>query len=161
MGEWLERMLAAVADGDARLSTRLGGHHEQTTARLWRGQVLVDWEPDPTAGGCLVRPDRLRRLAALHAAVTATDSELRMRASGRIVQALSPEHGELVAHLGGPARVELRLALRRSPHGYRGTETYVLLETGRATPLLELTADVRPRPAAAPPGSPRKTPATR
>jgi hypothetical protein len=70
----VERCLAAVEsallDADATLSTDLGGHRESTTARLWRGQVLVDWEPDARAGDCLLRPELLRRLIALGARVS-------------------------------------------------------------------------------------------
>ena len=49
---WLASVERALADGDATLSTELGDHRETTNARLWRGQVLVDWEPDSQAGGC-------------------------------------------------------------------------------------------------------------
>jgi hypothetical protein len=159
--EWLAWMAAVLANGDAVLTTHLGRQREQTSARLWRGQVLVDWEPDETAGGCLVRPAHLRRLLVLHAKLEATHAELRLRASGQVLQALSPEHRELVAQLGGAERVELRLELRRQASGYRGTETYVLRGAGRATPLLQLEAEVRQRTAEAGPGSPRSTPATR
>ena len=166
---WLERMAAALADGDAELVTQLGGHREQTTARLWRGQVLVDWEPDPSAGGCLLRPAQLQRLHALHAEVSQSGAELRLRASGRILQALSPGHRELVAQLGGPRRLELRLRLQPTATGYRGSETYVVLDGGRARSLLQLTAEVRLRQsetraqdsAPAGPASPRSTPAPR
>ena len=58
---------AALLDADARLSTDLGDRHEVSTARLWRGQVLVDWEPDTQAGDCLLRVELLRQLVALHA----------------------------------------------------------------------------------------------
>src|ERR1700736_31409 len=102
---------AALADGDAELSTDLGGHHELTRARLWRNQVLVDWEPDPQAGGCLLRPDLVRRLVALHARVEQVADGLRISAPGRIVAALSAEHADLVTRLGGARRVEMWLAL--------------------------------------------------
>src|ERR1700716_453689 len=87
---------AALADADADLSTDLGGHRELTSARLWRGQVLVDWEPDPQAGGCLLRPALLRRLIALHAEVVREDAGLRINAPGRVVAGLSAEHADLV-----------------------------------------------------------------
>src|SRR5579859_4869164 len=89
---------AALADSDARLSTDLGDHHESTIARLWRNQVLVDWEPDEQAGDCLLRPALLRRLIALHADVDTTPADaLHISAPGRIVAALSSEHADLVA----------------------------------------------------------------
>src|SRR5438552_19171761 len=107
----LDRIDGALADADADLSTDLGGHHEQTSARLWRGQVLVDWEPDPRAGGCLLRPTLLRRLIALHAHVEHEADVLKISAPGRVVTGLSSEHADLVARLGGARRVELRAAL--------------------------------------------------
>jgi hypothetical protein len=137
---------AAVADADAELSTDLGDHHEVTRARLWRNQVLVDWEPEPQAGGCLLRPDLLRRLVALHARVDRVADGLRISAPGRIVAALSVEHADLVARLGGARRVEMQLALHVDADVYRGGwETYYLVERGQRSALLRLKADVRPR----------------
>jgi hypothetical protein len=137
---------AALGDGDANLSTDLGGHRETTTARLWRGQVLVDWEPDRTAGGCLLRPDLLRRLVALHAQVDAEAETLRITAPGRVVASLSPEHADLVARLGGVRRVELRAVLRFDKDTYLGgQETYYLVERGQRIALLRLTAEVHRR----------------
>src|SRR5437773_4239721 len=103
----LDRIDGALADADADLSTDLGGHHELTSARLWRGQVLIDWEPDPQAGGCLLRPALLRRLIALHATTELSPAVLRINAPGRIVAGLSAEHADLVSRLGGARRVEL------------------------------------------------------
>jgi hypothetical protein len=138
---------AALADGDADLSTDLGDHHEVTSARLWRNQVLVDWERDPQAGGCLLRPDLLRRLVALHARVERTADGVRVSAPGRIVASLSADHADLVARLGGARRVEMHATLRFEAEVYRGgQETYYLLERGQRLALLRLTADVRPRP---------------
>src|SRR5262249_45158961 len=97
----------ALQDGQARLSTEIGDHHEVTEARLWRGQVLVEWEPDARAGGCLLRPDLLRRMLALHADVTSAEDGLGLRAPGRVVAALSPHHADLVRRVGGPRKVEL------------------------------------------------------
>jgi hypothetical protein len=137
---------AALADAEASLATDLGGHRETTTARLWRGQVLVDWEPDRAAGGCLLRPDLLRRLVALHAHVDAEADTLRITAPGRVVAGLSPEHADLVARLGGARRVELRAMLRFEGDRYiGGEETYYLVERGQRVPLLRLKADVHPR----------------
>src|SRR5579859_2112828 len=109
---WLGDVAAALADADADLATDLGGHHEITSARLWRNQVLVDWEPDPQAGGCLLRPDLVRRLVALHARIEQVADGLRISAPGRIVAGLSAEHADLVTRLGGARRVEMRLTLR-------------------------------------------------
>jgi hypothetical protein len=139
---------AAMVNADADLATDLGDHHEQTSARLWRSKVLVDWEPDKQAGGCLLRPDLLRRLIALHAHVDRSGGILRITAPGRVVAALSPEHAELVARLGGARRVEMQAALVFDADTYRGgQETYYLVERGKRLALLQLTADVRPRPA--------------
>lgn len=144
----LARVEAAVADADVELCTVIGGHNEKTVARLWRGQVLVDWEPDPQAGGCLLRPGLLRRLVALHARVEEHDELVRIVAPGRIVAALSDEHAELVSRLGGTGKVELRALLRFEAHTYRGgQETYFVVERGRRLPLLRLAANVRPRAA--------------
>ena len=151
---------AALADADADLSTDLGSHHELTSARLWRGQVLVDWEPDPQAGGCLLRPALLRRLIALHADVEFDDDVLRISAPGRVVAGLSPEHADLVARLGGARRVELRAALRFEGSVYRGgDETYYLVERGQRQGLVRVSADVRPRLGRPPEASPRRSPA--
>jgi hypothetical protein len=137
---------AALADADADLSTDLGGLRETTRARLWRGQVLVDWEPDRAAGGCLLRPDLLRRLIALHAQIDGDAATLRITAAGRVVAGLSPEHADLVARLGGARRVELRATLRFAAGAYLGGhETYYLLERGQRVAILRLTADVQPR----------------
>jgi hypothetical protein len=139
---------AALVDADAQLSTDLGEHHERTTARLWRGQVLVDWEPDPQAGGCLLRPHLLRRLIALHAYIDGSDHELRISAPGRIVAALSGEHADLVARLGGARRVEVEAILRFTGHEYRGgQETYYVVAHGQRAPLLRLAAELQLRQA--------------
>jgi hypothetical protein len=151
---------ATLADADANLATDLGGHREQTSARLWRGQVLVDWEPDPQAGGCLLRPTLLRRLIALHADAVSEGAELRISAPGRIVAGLSAEHADLVARLGGARRVELRATLRFESAIYRGgEETYYLVERGQRQRLVRVSADVRPRLGRPPEGSPRRSPA--
>src|SRR5438067_6937184 len=97
----LDSVEVAVANADAELSTDLGGHHELTSARLWRGQVLVDWEPDPRAGGCLLRPAMLRRLIALHADVAHDGDVLRIRAPGRFVAGLSAGSARLAGRPGG------------------------------------------------------------
>jgi hypothetical protein len=151
---------AALADSDASLSTDLGGHRETTVARLWRGQVLVDWEPDRTAGGCLLRPDLLRRLLALHAQVDTEPEVLRIIAPGRVVAALSPEHADLVSRLGGARRVELRATLRFDRDRYLGgQETYYLVERGQRVALVRLTAEVRARAPAPRTASRRRSPA--
>ncbi|MBV9322713.1 MAG: hypothetical protein JO352_02870 [Chloroflexi bacterium] len=151
---------AALLDADARLSTTIGDRYEVTTARLWRGQVLVDWEPDAQAGDCLLRPDLLRRLAGLHAQVRIAGEEVLLHAPGRIVAALSSDHAALVRRLGGARRIELALRLRFVGNVYAGgEETYSLIERGRRVPLLRLVADVKVRtPHTA---SPRTSPAPR
>ena len=159
---YLASVEAALVNADADLSIDLGGHHELTSARLWRGQVLVDWEPDSQAGGCLLRPALLRRLIALHATTELGRAVLRINAPGRIVAGLSAEHADLVSRLGGARRVELQATLRFEGSVYRGgEETYVLVERGQRQPLVRVTADVRPRLSPAPEASPRTSPAPR
>jgi hypothetical protein len=152
----LEAMASTLADADAELVTDLGGHREVAQARLWQGKVLVDWEPDEQAGGCLLRPALVRRLLALHADATLHSGglELRLRASGRVVTALSETHAQLVTQLGGAARVELRARLRFAGATYEGgDEVYSVVERGRRFDVLRLTASVRRHPARS--GSPR------
>jgi hypothetical protein len=141
---------AALLDSEATLSTDVGGHHELTNVRLWRGQVLVDWEPDAQAGGCLLRPALLRRLIALQASVTRAADTLVLAAPGRVVASLSPTHADLVRRLGGARRVELRVTLNFEGDQYRGgDETYYVRERGRQATLLRLGAEVRSRKVAA------------
>jgi hypothetical protein len=148
---------AALLDADARLSTDLGDGHEETSARLWRGQVLVDWEADPRAGDCLLRVDWLRRLVELGARTHLDGSEVHVQAPGRIVASLSSEHAALVRQLGGARRIEIAIRLRFVQDVYvGGEESYSLVERGRRVPLLRLTAQVKVRtPRAA---SPRTSP---
>jgi hypothetical protein len=156
----LVAMQSTLADADAELVTVLGGHREVTQARLWQGKVLVEWESDEQAGGCLLRPELVRRLIALHAQATAAGGELRLRASGRIVAALSETHRDLVAQLGGPARVEMHARLRFGGGLYRGgQETYSVLDSGRRLDVVQLKVSVSPR--AAQPAPPRTSPAQR
>jgi hypothetical protein len=149
---------AALHDGVARLSTDIGGHQEVTQARLWRGQVLVEWESDPLAGGCLLRPDLLRRLLTLDARFSGTETSLVVRASGRVVAALSPHHADLVRRLGGPRKIDLVAKLAFERGQYRGgEETYLVVERGHRVPLLRVRVEVRLRsPLGA---SPRTSPA--
>jgi hypothetical protein len=144
-----------LADGEAQLRTSLGTHAELTTARLWRGEVLVDWEPDDSAGGCLLRPALVRRLLALHARVEGANSpEVRVRADRRLLAALSRRHAELADRLGPTAELRLRLCFDDPDGAYTGgEETYGV---GSAV-LLRLTARVRVSPL--PPGSGRTSPA--
>jgi hypothetical protein len=149
------RVEAAVADADVDLSTVLGAHHELSRARVWRGTVLVDWEADQQAGGCLLRPALLTRLQMLGAVVRHARGRVTLRASGRVLAALSADHADLVQRLGGADRVEMRATLRFSAERYTGgEEVYVIVGAGRAQPrvLLKLSASVRP-------GSPRSSPA--
>jgi hypothetical protein len=161
VGACLDNVAAALTDADAELWTDLGGHHEATRARLWRGQVLVDWEPDAQAGGCLLRVDLLRRLVALHAHLELDGETLRITAPGRVVAGLSAEHADLVKRLGGARRVELQATLRFVNQRYRGgQEVYYVLERGQRVALLRLSAEVRPReqPGLARGASPRRSP---
>ena len=146
---------AVLANADVALSTDLGGYAQTTSARAWRGQVLVDWEPDPAAGDCLLRADLLRRLIALHAQVQVFDDRLEVTAPGRIVASLSAEHADLVKRLGGARRLELRMTLRFAGAVYvGGEETYYLIEQRQPQRLMHLTARVTARE-----GSPRTSPA--
>jgi len=141
---------AALIDADACLLTDIGGHHEATSARLWQGRVLVDWEPDMHAGGCLLRPFLLRRLLALHAQISSIPDGVRIIAPGRVVAALSATHADLVDRLGGARRIQLEVDLRFAGEKYRGgRETYFLAEHGRRVALLRVTAEVRLRRAGA------------
>jgi hypothetical protein len=157
---WLSEVEAALQDADAELVTDLGGRQETTTARLWRGQVLVDWQPDAQAGDCLLRPQLLRSLVEGRASVTATTAEVTLVATGRLVAALSDEHAALVRRLGGARRITLTIRLAFKDGAYiRGEETYALVDKGRPNPLLRLTAHITlrtPRTA-----SPRTSPAPR
>lgn len=154
----LAALEAALVDADASLLTDIGGHHEATMARLWQGHVLVDWEPDSYAGGCLLRPFLLRRLVGLHAQVHNSQARLRITAPGRVVAALSEAHAELVERLGGARGVQLEVDLHFAGEKYRGgRERYFLAKFGRRVPLLQVTADVRLRRAHA--ASPRRSPA--
>jgi hypothetical protein len=160
-------MTATLADADAELATVLGGFRELTQARVWQGQVLVEWEPDAMAGGLLLRPGMVHRLVALHAHVEAIDSAAagrgwRLRAPGHIVSGLSPAHAELVARLGGARRIELTVELRFSPASTAptytgGRETYAVVGRGHHAPLVDLSVQVRPR--APRPESARTSPA--
>jgi hypothetical protein len=142
--DWLACVEAAVADGDVELTTVLGGQREFSQARLWRGQVLVDWEPDAQAGGCLIRPGVLRRLVALGAHVRTAYERVELRASGRVLTALSSEHAELTQQLGGAERCEMRVTLRFARDRYiGGEEMYAVLDGRRSQSLLRLTANVR------------------
>ena len=154
--EYLERMETTIADADAELRLVIGGHCEVTTVRIWHGQVLVDWEPDEAAGGCLLRPALLARLAALHAAVRLAPERVELTAPGRVVSSLSPAHADLVAQLGGAARVELRTTLRFSASTYvGGEEAYYMLGSGRGRSSLLLRLSARVRRHTTPQASPR------
>ena len=153
--DWLARIEAAIADADVELATQLGAHREVSRARVWRGNVLVDWEADGQAGGCLLRPALLRRLLMLGADARQDGGRVTLRASGRVLEALSADHADLVRRLGGAERVEMRARLRFANDRYTGgDEAYLVLNRGRAQPLMRLSASVRP-------ASPHSSPATR
>jgi hypothetical protein len=152
---------AALANSEARLSVELGGHRESTTARLWQGRVLVDWEPDNQAGDCLLRPQLLRRLVTLGAHPRITPGELRLAASGPIVSALTQGHAELVRQLGGARRIELTIVMSFTDGRYvGGRETYFLIQRGHHVPLMRIDAELRAA-SSAPEVSPRTSPASR
>jgi hypothetical protein len=158
--DWLAAVEVALDDADAQLVTDLGGRQEVTSARLWRGQVLVDWQPDTQAGDCLLRPALLRQIVEGRASVTTTRQEVTLAAPGRLVSALSDEHAALVRRLGGARRITLTIRLKFKDGGYvQGEETYSLVDKGRPSPLLRLTAHIKlraPRTA-----SPHTSPAPR
>lgn len=142
----LALMAAAAQNAEVEIETTVGVHVETGQARLWRGQVLVDWEPDPNAGGCLVRPDQVERLIALHATTRERPTGLDVVAAGRIVSGLSPQHAGLVNQLGGARRVELGLQLTFTDDRYvGGTETYWLVEGSRRAVLIRIVARVHQR----------------
>ncbi|MBV9897275.1 MAG: hypothetical protein JO020_24180 [Chloroflexi bacterium] len=144
MFDWLAAVEAALADADAQLVTELGGRTEVTVARLWRGQVLVDWQPDPNAGDCLLRTDLLQKLVVRGAVVAQARNEVVLRAPGRVIASVSERHASLVKRLGGARRVSLRVRLRFDQDRYiGGDETYEV----RSSALMRLTANVRLRQA--------------
>ncbi len=140
---YLSAMAASLQDASATLELTFGGLSDTTRVRLWRGQVLVDWEPDEEAGGCLLRPDLVRRLAALGATVEQAGPSVHLRARPRVVAKLSQRHANLGAQLGvAPAlRVDLRFDAEGSYRG--GAETYLV--EGGSTELLALRVSLEPR----------------
>jgi hypothetical protein len=133
-------------DADATITLHVGGQTEVTRVRLWHGEVRVAWEPDPNAGGCLLRPALLRRLVALHAEVASSARGVRLRAPGRILVSLSAEHADLVQRLGGPSHVVLQVLLRFTDGRYvGGEEAYFVTERGARAALMRLTVEVRSR----------------
>src|SRR5689334_1997947 len=63
----IEQIAEALVDADIDLAVEVAGLVEQSKARAWKGQVLVEWERDEDAGGCLLRPDLIERLLKLGA----------------------------------------------------------------------------------------------
>lgn len=141
---WLQSVEAGLQDADAELATDLGGRRESAAARLWRGQVLIDWQPDDQAGDCLLRPDLLRKLLAHVTRESA--AEVTLQVPGRVVAALSVQHADLVRRLGGARRLELRLRLHFNDGTYvGGEEAYSVVTARRPSELLRLSAQVRVR----------------
>jgi hypothetical protein len=154
--EWLAAVEAALQNADAGLVTELGGREERTAAKLWRGQVLVDWQPDANAGDCLLRPDLLRALVEQGADVSRPHGEVVLVAPGRVVATISERHAALVKRLGGARRVSLRVRLHFDGDTYvAGEETYSV----RTNSLLRLSADIKVRQAST--TSPHTSPAAR
>lgn len=142
---FLARMADTVQDADATLEIAIGGLTETTRVRLWRGQVLVDWEPDDEAGDCLLRPDLVRRLATLGASAEASARGLRVRANSRVVARLSHRHAAFVAQVAAPAALRMDLYFDGDQGVYLGgSETYAV--SGSDASLLTLRASVERRP---------------
>ena len=120
---------------------------KSTAARLWRSQVLVDWEPDPQAGGCLLRPDLLRRLVALHA----RRSTRRRRCVSHQCPGSHRRRAERRARRRWCAGSAARGASRCAPScastadvvSRRPGDVLRWSSAASASPLLRLTADVR------------------
>lgn len=147
----LQRMAATVENADADLLLEMGGYQEHTRARLWQGQVLVEWERDDTAGGCLVRPELVRRLALLGAALDVSPTGATLRAGPRVVASLSESHARLEQELGQPADLTLRLSFQGADGPYvGGEEVYVVRGRRGGATLLRLTATVQPRVSSSP-----------
>ena len=147
----------AAADADATLSTDIGSHRERTAARLWKGQVLVDWEPDPTTGDILLRPELLRRLVAFTRTSRSREVICRSRRRGgswRVSVRSMPSWSSVWAARGGSScRMTLRLRGRDLSRRRRG------VSAGRARSgavAVEVSAEVTARE-----GSPRTSPARR
>jgi hypothetical protein len=149
-------MREPLADGYAELDTEIGGHRESAQARLWRGQVLVDWERDEAAGGCLVRPELVQRLLALNATARVEGTDVVVTAGPRVVASLSERHARLAAGVQPAPTLSLRLRFDGPDGAYTGGEERyeapagVSRRTARPTVVLRLRARVHagaPRPA--------------
>lgn len=163
----LAAMEEALANADAEMTLTMGGYQEVSTARVWQGSVLVEWERDDTAGGVLLRPELVARLVALGTPVepgpsTAGAKSISLHASPRIVAALSPHHAQLARQLGGAAALHITLHFDAAGSYVGGEERYAVqprggkraARAGTEAPLLRLIAGVRRRatpPSTAPP----------
>jgi hypothetical protein len=153
-------MEEALVDGYAELDLEIGGHHELTRARLAHGQVLVDWERDDAAGGCLLRAALVRRLLLLNARVRWQPPTVMLTAGPQLLKHLSEEHERLVRGVTPPPLLSLRLRFDGPAGAYVGGEERY--DSGRAassTMILRLRA--RLRPAAARPRSAQTSSAPR
>jgi len=151
-------MEESLVDGYADLDLEIGGHHERTQARLAHGQVLVDWERDDTAGGCLLRPALVRRLLLLNARVRCEPRAVELTAGAQLLSRLSEEHARLVRGVAPQPTLSLRLRFDGpSLAAYvGGEERYEVPSLGRGratTPTTILRLRARLRPAATPPTS--------
>lgn len=160
---WCEWMEASLTDAEVHLKIEIGGLREESIARVWQGQVLVDWERDDDAGGCLLRPHLVRRLVELGGRlVEETPTRLRLRGAPRVVAALGPGHAGLATGLARSPAIEVTLMRDDAGTYLGGTEEYRL--AGRqGAPLMRLEARVRPRIAKADPSQPplgRTSPST-
>jgi hypothetical protein len=132
-------MEQALVEGSADLDLEIGGHHELSHARLARGQVFVDWEPDDTAGGCLLRAALVRRLVLLNARVRREPAAVVLTAGPPLLRRLSDEHARLVQGVVPQPTLMLRLRFDGPDGAYAGgEERYEVPHQGRGR------ADVSP-----------------
>lgn len=159
----LAAMEEALVNADAEITLTMGGYQEISTARVWQGAVLVEWERDDTAGGVLLRPALAARLVALGTPVERTRSmagtkTVSLHASPRIVAALSPHHAQLARQLGEAATLHVTLNFDAAGSYVGGEERYAVqprggkrtARAGTEAPLLRLTVGVRRRATSAP-----------
>lgn len=136
-------MEAALVDANADISVTLGGLTETTRARIVQGRVLVEWEPDDSAGGVLLRPVLVRRLLALNARVRVAPHNVLLQTPPRVMRALSPAHAALADRFPARRAPELLVRLRFAPASgdYQGGD-----ETYSVSGVCVLTVSVRLQP---------------
>ncbi len=143
---YLRRMDAALADADAEITVALGGLVETISARVWMGQVMVEWERDESAGGLLLHPRLVERLAALGGTPKLDGESVGFDVGPQVVRALDAYRLRLGGQLGTSPHLRLTLRFDGPGGAYTGgEEAYVVPGTKRETTLLRLTAQVTPR----------------